>query len=135
MRSLESSASLKKHTPPTIRPRDIRWSRGDKIQPTIASLRAINPSEHSQFRQPTIEERTTIQSLHASVVAPRFIVSTLFERNQDTAVTIRKVYNKITDKKERLSGLTLIEALIMEFTHWRWIISLIPNAMLNFFAP
>jgi hypothetical protein len=67
------------------------------------------PSGHSQYRQ-----RTTIQSLHASGVAPRVIVSTLLEQNPGTVVTTREVYNEIARAKKRLNGLTPIEALIME---------------------
>ena len=75
-------------------------------------------SEHSQYRQPTTEEQTTIRSLHASGVAPRFIVSTLLEQDLDTAVTTREVYNEIAKaKEERMNGLTPIEALIMEPTN------------------
>lgn len=150
-----SRASLKKdkRTPPAIRRRDLRCSRGGTkrgegvkratgtrmtqcefevrihrteygtwqvriYHPTHNHEPSSNPSEHSQYRQPTAEEKTTIQSLHESGVAPRFIVSTLLERNLDTAVTTREVYNEIAKaRKERLNGLTPIEALIMELTN------------------
>jgi hypothetical protein len=80
-----------------------------------------DPSEHSQYRQPTAEEKTTIQSLHALGVAPRFIVSTLLEQNPETAVTTREVYNEIAKaKRERLNGLTPIGALIMELGNDTW---------------
>jgi len=150
-----SRVSLKKdkHTPPMIRRRDLRCSRGGKKRgegvkrstgtrmtecafeirihrteygtwkvrihnPTHNHEPSSNLSEHSQYRRPTVEEKTAIQSLHASGVAPRFIVSTLLERNPDTAVTTREVYNEIAKaRKERLNGLTPIEALIMELTN------------------
>jgi FAR1 DNA-binding domain-containing protein len=134
-----SRASLKKdkRTPPTIRRRDLRCSRGGKkrgegvkrntgtrmtectfeirihrteydtwqvrIHNPTHNHEPSGPSEHSQYRQPTIEERTTIQSLHASGVAPRFIVSTLLEQNPDTAVTSREVYNEIAKAKKKSS--------------------------------
>jgi hypothetical protein len=135
-----SRASLKKdkRTPPTIRRRDLRCSRGGKKRgegvkrntrtrmtectfeirihrteygtwqvrihnPTHNHEPSDDPSEHSQYRQPTIEERTTIQSLHASGLAPRFIVSTLLEQNPDTAVTTREVYNEIAKAKKKSS--------------------------------
>ena len=135
-----SRASLKKdkHTPPTIRRRDLRCARGGKKRgqgvrretstrmtecpfeirihrtesgtwqvkihnPTHNHEPSSNPSEHSQYRQPTAEEKTTIQSLHSLGTTPRVIVSALLERNPDTTVTTREVYNEIAKaKKERL---------------------------------
>jgi hypothetical protein len=76
---------------------------------------SINDSEHSQYRRPADTEVSAIRSLHGSGVAPRNIVANLLEQNSHTLVTSREVYNVISkQRKERLQGLSPIEALIKE---------------------
>ncbi|MGA9509007.1 MAG: hypothetical protein WBV55_10340 [Candidatus Sulfotelmatobacter sp.] len=78
---------------------------------------STGPEQHSKYRKPTETEHSQIADLTRAGVAPKFIVRYLQQRNPDTKVASKEVYNaKVKNRKERLQENTPIEALILELT-------------------
>ena len=78
----------------------------------------VEPSAFPHHRRATEDQQTRIKSLHASGVAPRFIVASILEQTPESLITLRDVYNEIArGRKERLGDLTPIEVLVMELQY------------------
>jgi len=78
---------------------------------------STGPEQHANYRKLSDTERSQIADLTRAGVAPKFIVRYLQQRNPDTKVASKEVYNaKIKGRKERLQENTPIEALILELT-------------------
>jgi hypothetical protein len=55
----------------------------------------IEPSAFPYHRRPTEDQKTRIRSLHASGVAPHFIVASILEQTPESLISLRDVYNEI----------------------------------------
>ena len=65
----------------------------------------VEPSAFPYHRRPTEDQKTRIRSLHASGVAPRFIVASILEQTPESLISLRDVYNEIArGRKERRSN-------------------------------
>ena len=85
------------------------------IHHAIHTCDASDPAAFAQYRKPTEPQKDQIRSLHSSGVAPRFILAQILEQQPNTLLSLRDIYNEVARmRKERLSGLSPIETLVME---------------------